>query len=495
MMPLLIRLVPQMRNRIRQCVAAQRTDESGRSIQRWHAEWQPECAARNAELRNVTPSALTVTALDEYLAQTVALLEKGCEVHFLLGGAVSFILADFVFTCRDVLGWDEQRTFEMLNGLSEKSTEPARQLAELARTARERPAVLRLLERVDARTADAIAEADPGFAAAISAYQHVYGCRCLRYELADPTLAEMPTLVLQLIRGQLVRRFDPTTVTNAQAEHRAAAVVAARAALAARPPAERQRFERVLARAEQAYPVREDNEFFTLSVPLALVRSAVHEVGRRLAERRLLAQGDDVFFLELAEARAALDNGDTPSNGAGNHLRTLVARRKAERLWVEAHPGAASYGKEPGPPPSFRAFPPEARLMMEALLWGVDRIFAAEQSQRSQATSQEIRGAPASAGRYTGPARVVMSEAEFGKLQPGDVLVCPITSPVWSVLFPSVGALVTDTGGILSHPAIIAREYRVPAVVATGNATQVLRDGQLVEVDGTAGTVQAVHRP
>ena len=73
------------------------------------------------------------------------------------------------------------------------------------------------------------------------------------------------------------------------------------------------------------------------------------------------------------------------------------------------------------------------------------------------------------------------------------MLVCPVTSPVWSVLFPSVGALVTDTGGILSHPAIIAREYVIPAVVSTGHATQLLRDGQIVTVDGAVGSVE-VHR-
>jgi pyruvate,water dikinase len=82
-----------------------------------------------------------------------------------------------------------------------------------------------------------------------------------------------------------------------------------------------------------------------------------------------------------------------------------------------------------------------------------------------------------------------MDETEFDKIQPGDVLVCPITSPVWSILFPSVGALVTDTGGILSHPAIISREYGIPAVVATGKATSTLKDGQLLTVDGSTGLV------
>ena len=87
-----------------------------------------------------------------------------------------------------------------------------------------------------------------------------------------------------------------------------------------------------------------------------------------------------------------------------------------------------------------------------------------------------LAGISASPGRYTGTVRVISSEAEFDRIHNGDVLVCPATSPVWSVLFPSVGALVTDTGGILSHPAIIAREFRVPAVVATRVGTSQLHD-------------------
>jgi pyruvate,water dikinase len=129
---------------------------------------------------------------------------------------------------------------------------------------------------------------------------------------------------------------------------------------------------------------------------------------------------------------------------------------------------------------------------MSALLWYIDRIFeAAASSHAQQAGVRVLGGISASPGRHTGPVRVVMDESEFGKLRLGDVLVCPVTSPVWSVLFPSVGALVTDTGGLLSHPAIIAREYGVPAVVATGNATALLHDDQVVTVDGGAGRVEA----
>jgi pyruvate,water dikinase len=106
-----------------------------------------------------------------------------------------------------------------------------------------------------------------------------------------------------------------------------------------------------------------------------------------------------------------------------------------------------------------------------------------------------VRGLPGAAGSYTGTVRVVRDEQEFDRIQVGDVLVCPSTSPVWSVVFPRIGALVTDTGGPLSHAAIIAREYGIPATLATGNATETLVDGSTVTVDGTAGTVEIHPAP
>jgi pyruvate,water dikinase len=86
--------------------------------------------------------------------------------------------------------------------------------------------------------------------------------------------------------------------------------------------------------------------------------------------------------------------------------------------------------------------------------------------------------------------RVIKDESELGKLRPGDVLVCPITSPAWSVLFSQAGAVVTDGGGVLAHAAVIAREYGIPAVLATGDGTRQLTDGEVVTVDGTRGLVE-----
>ena len=103
-----------------------------------------------------------------------------------------------------------------------------------------------------------------------------------------------------------------------------------------------------------------------------------------------------------------------------------------------------------------------------------------------------VKGIAGSVGVARGTARVIHSLAEADKLQPGDVLVAQSTMPPWTPLFATASAVVTDSGGVLSHSAVVAREYRIPAVVGTGNATTTFKDGQLIEVDGNAGTVRVV---
>ena len=103
--------------------------------------------------------------------------------------------------------------------------------------------------------------------------------------------------------------------------------------------------------------------------------------------------------------------------------------------------------------------------------------------------SREIRGNAGSRGKVTGPARVALTLEEAGALQPGEILVCPTTAPAWTPLFATAAAVVTDTGGILSHCAVVAREYGIPAVVGTQVGTATIRTGQRITVDGSTGTV------
>ena len=124
----------------------------------------------------------------------------------------------------------------------------------------------------------------------------------------------------------------------------------------------------------------------------------------------------------------------------------------------------------------------------------VRAMFKGEMSPAPTGNSEmnQITGLPGSAGVTRGTARVIHSLAEAGKLQPGDVLVAIATEPPWTPLFATASAIVTDVGGVLSHSAVVAREYRIPAVVGTGNATRTFQDGQMIEVDGNSGIVRVI---
>lgn len=475
----LARLDPRLRRRVRHAIEAQRADKSGVFVERWYERWMPELSDRIELLRSTHPGDLSDDALQRHLQDVVELKTSGLRVHMLVIGAQTIGIYALVKVCRGLLGWDDARSLEMLRGLSRRSTEPSRGLAELAGLIAHRPAVREMLTTITPETTGRIAALDPEVHAAFEDYRRRFGISILSRDPIDPTLDERPELLLRLVANQIATGFDPHRTDHENEQARTAVVDEARAILQQHPAEDRARFEQALHQAQQAYPIREDNIFFTLFSPDGLLRRAALEVGRRMTERGQAETPADAFFLTFDELRDAFARGaDT---------RLTVSRRRGERAWVLAHPGPSFYGTPPGPPPSLDFLPAEARLAMEALTWMLEVNDVGRPEQNSPT---RLRGLPASAGSWTGRVRVVHGEHEFDKLGAGDVLVCPITSPSWSVLFPSVGALVTDSGGILNHPAIIAREYRVPAVVATGNATELLHDGQLVTVDGSAGTVR-----
>ena len=124
------------------------------------------------------------------------------------------------------------------------------------------------------------------------------------------------------------------------------------------------------------------------------------------------------------------------------------------------------------------------------MLWGITRESLETWLQAdSDADSNEIRGFAASNGVAEGTARIVKSAEEFGRLQQGDILVCQVTNPTWAPIFQRIAGAVSDIGGSMSHAAIVAREYGLPAVVGTGTATSRIKDGQRIRIDGARGVV------
>ena len=471
---------PRFPARIRGCVEFIRDFRELHFVWLWHMEWKPTQEARIEELQRVNLSAFSDAGLADHVSSALmSFLRESLRYQALLEVTFVWSLARLAVVCQELLRLDDGQIMALLAGLSRETSEQTRRLAELARLAAGNAPTRALLEGVDGGAVEKLGTTDPQFSAAFDAYLRDYGCRVLHHAIHYPTLKEKPAILLRLVRDQLARSFDHQVVDAELAQKRAAALAKARTALAERPATEKERFEKALESAEQVYPLKEGGEYATMDAPMALMRYALLEMGTRFVARCRMEHCDDVFFLELEEALQAFRNNED--------LRELVTRRKAERAWVETHPGPVSYGKDPGA--TSGALPSEVQLLGKGIFWVMSQIYGAEIVQRPL-SEMELHGMPASPGRYTGPARVIMTESDFGKLQAGDVLVCRITSPSWAVIFPSIGAIITDVGGILSHPAIIAREYRVPAVVATKNATSLLRDGQIVMVDGSAGTVE-----
>jgi pyruvate,water dikinase len=479
----LVRLHPTFRRRAARCKVAISTRTDRDFVERWYNEWRPQLTKDIERLRAVDLARLSDEDFAAHIDELWHFGRYGLEVHFYLT-ITWFPIIMLSFFCRDHLGYGDEGILPLLSGLSETSSEPALALAKLAG-----------LIAADEELKTAIVNAQPEAVGAVLAgrnaelseayadYMHHYGYRALRYELVEESLSERPEVVGQLLQDQLRR---PAGVDEEQRRLAAARDQAKAHGLAALATDElRQEFDSLVRDAQRAYPIREDNEFYTVSVPLALARYAALEAGKRLAARGHLASPGDVFFLEAGELTAAL-RGTPPD-------RALVGERRAALRAAEAFDAPARYGVEP-PMPPLDIFPKETRMALEMLLYATEKVFEPERSNRREAAgARELKGVAAASGTYAGPARVIMGEHEFDKLQPGDVLVCPITSPVWSFLFAKVGALVTDSGGVLSHPAIIAREYGIPAVVATGNATELIPDGQRIAVDGGAGVVRLLE--
>jgi phosphohistidine swiveling domain-containing protein len=222
-------------------------------------------------------------------------------------------------------------------------------------------------------------------------------------------------------------------------------------------------FRRLLADTQHLAAVREE-QVPDLTLAWPVMRRAVLRIGESLAARGVIPKPDDVFFLTRSEALVAL---------AGEELPTPVdvTARRAEREEQAKLVAPLMVGR--------------MTRMMTSLWERMPRMVGGVRSDNAL-----VSGTPASSGRASGAVRVVRGAQEFDQLQPGEILVAPLTAPAWTPLFTRAAGVVTDVGSLASHASIIAREYGIPAVVGCGDATARLRTGMRVTVDGSTGNVE-----
>jgi pyruvate,water dikinase len=246
---------------------------------------------------------------------------------------------------------------------------------------------------------------------------------------------------------------------------------------------ERAQFDQMLGLCRHVFPHAEGHKFYIEHWGTSLFFNRIREVGAALAGQGFFDEADDVFYLNTHEVHEALmDAGLAWSGGAPARGTVYWPPRVARRKEILAKLA------EWTPPPALGTVPEVINDPTVQLLWGVtaDRLRAWASGTDGD---EGVRGYAASAGVAEGVARVVRDVNEIGSVRQGEVLVCPVTAPSWAPVFPKIAAAVSDIGGMMSHAAIVAREYGLPAVVGTGHATKQIKTGDRVRVDGDAGTV------
>jgi pyruvate,water dikinase len=316
------------------------------------------------------------------------------------------------------------------------------------------------------------------FLAALNEYLQTFGHRGEKWGWQYPTWLEDPTPVLHNLQDYITQPDRDLVVEQAQiAEKRAERLAAARQQLQNYPKPMVEQFEFLLKAAQAGVVIKEDHTYWLDFRSSYQVRQVLLTFGRRFAEAGVIAAPDDIFYLTLEELQ------QTAATFPTINRQPMVAERQAEMAKFAAIKPPNAVGAMP--PASLFSDPTYAKNPLIRLFTKLDG--GMPKAPPEPGTLQGNAGAP---GKVQGIARVVRTLRDAGRVQPGEILVTETTAPPWTPLFATVAAVVTETGGILCHSAVVAREYKIPAVVGADGATVQIKDGNRIEVDGDTGRVK-----
>ncbi len=444
--------------------------------ERWQGEWLPEIKEHLTFWEAFDlPGASTEQMLAHY-DESLQRMNHLWDIHFQIVVPVYVAMGLFDDLYKDL--FEDKGAFasySLLGGFDNKTLEVGRAMWDLSRKATDAEVREVLEEKTSGEVVATLEEFATGqaFLTELRAFLAEYGERGPTWSLAQPSWIEDPTPVIQNLRDYIGQEAgNPHENLANQIAERETALAKTRELLAGYPQQAREQFEFLLGASQVAVVLTEDHGFWIDFKSSYQVRMVLMEVGRRLAAAGVIAEASDIFHLGTDEVRAAL-----VALPQGN-LQERVSERKAQLKHHSTLEPPFQLGTDYGPPPD------------SPLSRGFGKFFGTP-PEPSQEEGM-LNGHAGSPGKVRGTAKIVRTLAEAEKLERGDILVTVTTAPPWTPLFSRAGAIVTNTGGILSHCAVVAREYRIPAVVGTGAATTVFSDGQILEVDGDRGTVTVV---
>ncbi len=440
-------------------------------LREWDETSKPNAIAQHRELQAVDPDSLSDEDLAAYLTRCRDHHSAMITQHMRYTAGAILPTGDFLAHVGDWTGLSHAELLGLLRGSAPVSAGGSAELERLKTIAQD-PAAMAVLES-DADPASILADLralDGEAGAAVSGYLELIGNRPLDgFDISEPAALELPDALVRAMRIAVSGRDLETGDVDDK-------IAGVRAKV---PEENRAEFDELLGEARLMYRLRDERGIYSDIWASGIMRRAALAAGRRVAARGRIADPAHIVDASLDEMCALVTDRGGPTSDE-------LAARAEYRATHTAKEAPPFIGDAPQPPPDPSGLPPDIGRLMRATGIALDSLFGSSEAEHEQ---DMLRGLAASPGTYEGPARLVAGPSEFDRIQQGDVLLTPATTEAFNILLPLLGAIVTDNGGLLSHSAIVAREYGIPGVVGTREATERITDGTVVRVDGTAGEV------
>jgi pyruvate,water dikinase len=449
--------------------------EIARMRERWDQEHLPRILALHDRLRKIISRRPAEVAMPETFDELLAMNAEYWTIHFRIAFPMLLGLQLFDELYADLFG-AEADSHALIAGNMSESVRGSIALAGLASFAQSHELAPTLFDTPVELIPDQLAESEAGreFLARFSSFHEQYGLRQDLFDCITPTWQENPSITLANVRNYLRSGRDVAAEHEQQAERARLATAAARDQLTVYPHAVRDQFEALLRSARDGAFLQEEHNFYIDQMSMALNRFAFLRIGQHLVESRRITDPDDIFMLHASEIRDAL-------TGDAGDLHVIARDRRADFEMSQRMS-----------PPTFIGAPPVGLPPTDSPLARASGRFFGGPPQES-GDPNLINGAAGSRGRVTGQAFIARTLEEAVAITPGQILVTVTTMPPWTPLFGIAAAVVAETGGPLSHCAIVAREYGIPAVVGAHGATHRIQQGQMITVDGTNGVVELLQ--
>jgi pyruvate,water dikinase len=443
----------------------------------WDETFKPASIKVHRELQSIDTDALSDAELVDYLTRCRDHHVEMIFQHMRFTGAAMVPIGDFLAQVGDWTGVPPAELLGMMRGAAPVSAGASGELEQMIAAIKEDPSAQELLDSDGdpGEVLQALRSLDSDAGRAVLAYLDLAGYRLLDgFDISGRYALEMPDVLLRAIRAAVAGAAgdDPTADVEAK-------IVGIRDKV---PEAQRNEFDEMLEDTRLMYRIRDERGVFSDIWASGIMRRAALAGGRRLAGNGRIHDPEHFIEAGFEEMRSLLASGDGPSADE-------LAERHRWRMSHNAKEAPDTLGPPMPPPPDPSGLPPGVARVMRATGIVIEEMFGSSEAPHEE---HMLRGLAASGGVYEGPARRVSGPAEFDRIVKGDVLVTESTTEAFNILLPLLGAIVTDSGGLLSHSAIVAREYGIPGVVGTREATDRIADGALVRVDGDAGEV-TVH--